>query len=243
MSDTFDFRTLPGFFEQYGFGGAKTGADIVRMLGEQRGTTISPEDQASWGRDLDMLLGETRAGLGELPGLFSTLTGQVRETARIGGEAVRGAFQAGRGGLQRAALGLGQQFRTGLGRAGFAGSGALRRRRATGRQAIGEQFGELLGKRRTGLGGVEVGLERGLFGAEKTVAGEESSLLAALMGGIGTLREAMRREDVFGGKIGPGGEPSGDTPMSYVDWLTDSGLVDSEETKIEYQDYLDSFEG
>jgi len=198
MADTFDFSTMGDIFEQLGYGGARTGADIVSLLGKRHDTDISAEERAKWGERIQSLVDLTRTDVGKLPELFSTLTGQAQETARIGRERIGESFLGERGGLQRAALGQTQQFQRGQARAGFAGGGALRREREVGRRTVGEMFENLLGRRRTGLGGVQAGLERGLFGAEERIGTEESGLMANLLSGIQNLEAAMERGEVFG---------------------------------------------
>lgn len=196
MADTFDFSTISDLFEQLGYGGARTGADIVRMLGERRGTDISPAQQQEFGVDIQDLIATTTAGLGDLPGRLSELTGQVQRS-----------FLGGRGGLERTALGQTQQFQSALARGGFAGAGALERGRETGRRAIGQQFTELLGRRRTGF-----------ETARTSVESQQASLLAALMGGIQNLRATLRGEGVFGeGDAEPPGRTLEDLWREYRD--------------------------
>ncbi len=172
---------LSDFLKDIGFGGAQTGADITRMLGVQ-----DPALQQRFGQGLDPLFGTVRKGLGELPELLSTLTGQVK-----------GRFQTGRAGIQESAVGLGRAGGAATARSGFAGSGAIQRTQRTGRRHLGQSFMDVLGARKTGL-----------FGAEQRVAGERAGLLGSLGGGIQNLLNALISGGVeFGGGGGPTYDP------------------------------------
>lgn len=155
---------LQEFLSSFGFGGAETGADITRMLGVQ-----DPTEQRRFGRGLDPLFATVRTGLGELPGLLSTLTGQVQRR-----------FQTGRAGVQERGVELGRAGRAGIARAGFAGAGALERRGQLGRRQLGRQLTDILGARETGL-----------FGAEQRVESERAGLLGTMGSGIQNLLNAL----------------------------------------------------
>ena len=194
---------LGDFLKDIGFGGAQTGADITRMLGVQ-----DPALQQRFGQGLDPLFGTVRKGLGELPELLATLTGQAQTTAGIGRERIAGGFQTGRTGLQQRGIELGRGGRAAVARAGFAGGGATQRQQQRGRSQLGRQFMDILGARRTGLAGVEAGLEQSLFGAGQRVAGERAGLLGSLGGGIQNLLNALISGGVeFGGGGGPTYDP------------------------------------
>lgn len=183
------------FLSEMGFGGAQTGADIVRMLGVQD-TALHEQ----FGKGLDPLFGTVRKGLGELPGLLATLTGQARTTAGLGRERVGLGFQTGRAGLEERAIGLGRGGRMATARAGFAGGGAIPGAGRRGRRQLGQQFMDILGARRTGLAGVEAGLERGLFGAGEAVESRRAGLFGSLGTGIQNLLNALISGGVeFGG--------------------------------------------
>ena len=128
----FDFTTLSEFFAQQGFGGATSAEDIVRLLGQQAGVEIGAPDITRFAASsgLPGLLKTTRTGLGELPGLLSTLTGQAQSTADIGLEAARGAQTLGGEVAQ-------QQFTS--------GTEAAQTRFGFGTEAAGEKF--LTGRR------------------------------------------------------------------------------------------------
>lgn len=177
---------LGQFLGEIGFGGAQTGADITRMLGVQ-----DPALQERFGRGLDPLFGTVRRGLGELPELLATLTGQAQTAAGIGRERIGRGFETGRMGLQQRGVELGRAGQVGRARAGFAGAGALGRRERVGRRQLGQQFMGILGARRTGLAGVEAGLEQSLFGAEQRVETERAGLLGSLGAGIQNLLNAL----------------------------------------------------
>ena len=172
---------LGNFLKDIGFGGAQTGADITRMLGVQ-----DPALQQRFGQGLDPLFGTVRKGLGELPELLSTLTGQVK-----------GRFQTGRAGIQESAVGLGRAGGVATARSGFAGSGAIQRTQRIGRRHLGQSFMDVLGARKTGL-----------FGAEQRVAGERAGLLGSLGSGIQNLLNAL----ISGGVEFGGGGPPIDIP-------------------------------
>lgn len=202
---------LGQFLGDIGFGGAQTGADIVRMLGVQDRTL-----QKTFGQGLEPLIGTVRKGLGELPGLLSTLTGQAQTVAGLGRERIGRVFEAGRTGLEERGIELGRASQMGRARAGFAGGGAIEREERLGRRHLGQQFMEILGARRTGLGGVEAGLKRSLFGAGERVESERAGLLGALGGGIQNLLNAL----IAGGVQFGGGDRDGDgdrdIPVHYL---------------------------
>ncbi len=198
---------LDEFLTDIGFGGAETGADIVRLLGVE-----DPALQGRFGRGIEPLFGTVRKGLGELPALLSTLTGQAQTTAGIGRERVARGFQTGRAGLEQRGIELGRAGQTALARAGFAGAGAPQRQQRLGRRQLGQQFMDVLGARRTGMAGVEAGFEQALFGAEQRVESERAGLLGSLGGGIQNLLNAL----ISGGvQFGAGGGER----LSYSDWL------------------------
>lgn len=232
---------LGEFLSSFGFGGAETGADITRMLGVQ-----DPALQQRFGRGLDPLFGTVRKGLGELPELLATLTGQAQTAAGIGRERIGRGFQAGRAGLEERGVELGRAGRIGVARAGFAGAGAPGRRERLGRRQLGRQFMDILGARRTGLAGVEAGLERELFGAGEAVESRRAGLLGSLGTGIQNLLNALISGGVeFGedgadvvSRPGVGGTPPPPGAMSYIDWRNSGGQGGQEG----YLEYLDRFE-
>ena len=143
---------LGDFLSSIGYGGARTGADITRMLGIEE-----PALQRRFGRGLDPLISTVRTGLADLPQLLSTLTGQVQER-----------FQTGRAGLEQRGVELGRGGRVAAARSGFAGAGALGRRERVGRRQLGQQFMGVLGARGAGM-----------FGAEQRVESERAGLLGS----------------------------------------------------------------
>lgn len=243
---------LGEFLSSFGFGGAETGADITRMLGVQ-----DPALQQRFGRGLDPLFGTVRTGLGELPELLATLTGQAQTAAGIGRERIGRGFQAGRAGLEERGVELGRAGRIGVARAGFAGAGAPGRRERLGRRQLGRQFMDILGARRTGLAGVEAGLERELFGAGEAVESRRAGLLGSLGTGIQNLLNALISGGVQFGAGETDGDPippvpNGDFPVvtpdptntAYLDWLKERGFDAREAGDPSlwqaYQNYLKS---
>lgn len=208
---------LSEFLSDLGYGGAETGADIVRMLGVQDPT------EKPYGAGLDPLFATVRKGLGELPSLLSTLTGQVQR-----------GFQTGRAGLQERGVELGRAGEAGRARAGFAGAGALGRRERLGRRQLGQQFMGLLGER-----------EAGMFGAEQRVESERAGLLGTAGAGIQSLLNALISGGVeFGeGDDTPYYDPSTEPPiyrygeqfadpekeiLTFEAWKRQEGLVGPE---------------
>jgi len=218
---------LGDFLSDIGFGGAQTGADIVRMLG------VTAPTEKPYGAGLDPLFATVRGGLAELPGLLATLTGQAQTAAGVGRERITGGFQVGRAGLEQRGIELGRAGQVARARGGFAGAGALGRRERLGRRQLGQQFMGILGARRTGLAGVEAGLEESLFGAEQRVERERAGLLGTVGTGIQNLLNAL----ISGGvKFGAGGndEPPID-PSAYSAWQNyrDRGGT------LPYQEWMD----
>jgi len=199
-------------------------ADILASLGFDVSTLsgLLGERFEEGGQFVNLLqpsLQLAQQGLGALPELMSTLTGQATERFGIGLENIgtqrgqlgtredvlRSGLTLGRQGIQENLFNLAMQSQEAAARSGFARGGAIGRLSRLGRRRAGRQAGELTEKFQTGLeslGLAEKALgtqERGLgasfrealFGSQQQVQRQEAGILGTLSQNINSLLQSL----------------------------------------------------